>query len=371
MSAKEIFSGTLAFCWLNLALGMAAVLISAFLFVVLVLGFGALLGVGSGGWMLFVWLVLTGAARYALVRYLGRRLQAGYVGVIAVAYQTGTLPGDPVEAGKNLVMQRFGTFNGYVAVDRLVSGSIWQLQRVLRKTANLLDFAPRNESLARALELFLNAYIGYVKNCCLGLTFLMGYQSAYKSAADGVAIYWQNAKRLLKNAVKTAAAAVGLTAACCLAFFLLLRLPLRLMELSGSWSFAAFVLALLAAWAVKNALIDSWVLVKTMPVYLESASKTPLSYDLYGKLCSLSPRFQELLRRGAPPQPAAPQQAYWAQQAYQQQAYYRQPYAQQTVSQAHAQPSAFPVICPVCGNRIEPGKRFCAVCGNQLYPPGA
>ncbi len=219
MSAKEIFSGTMVFCWLKLALGMAAVLISAFFFVVLVLGIGALLGVGS--------------------------------------------------------------------------------------------------------------------------------------------------------AVKAAAAAVGLTAACCLAFFLLLRLPLRLMELSGSWSFAAFVLALLAAWAVKDALIDSWVLVKTMPVYLESASKTPLSYDLYGKLCSLSPRFQELLRRGAPPQPAAPQQAYWAQQAYQPQAYYRQPYAQQTVSQAHAQPSAFPVICPVCGNRIEPGKRFCAVCGNQLYPPGA
>ena len=49
MSAKEIFSGTMVFCWLNLALGMAAVLISAFLFVVLVLGFGALLGVGSGG----------------------------------------------------------------------------------------------------------------------------------------------------------------------------------------------------------------------------------------------------------------------------------------------------------------------------------
>ena len=47
--------------------------------------------------------------------------------------------------------------------------------------------------------MFLDISLGYVDECCLGYTFYHPAQNPYKSAADGVIIYFQNWKTLLKG----------------------------------------------------------------------------------------------------------------------------------------------------------------------------
>ena len=45
--------------------------------------------------------------------------------------------------------------------------------------------------------------LGYIDECCLGYTFYKKDEGAFKSSCDGVAIYFQNIKHLLKSALVT------------------------------------------------------------------------------------------------------------------------------------------------------------------------
>ena len=51
--------------------------------------------------------------------------------------------------------------------------------------------------------MFLDISLGYVDECCLGYTFAHPEQNAYKSAADGVVIYFKNWKTLVERRAKT------------------------------------------------------------------------------------------------------------------------------------------------------------------------
>ncbi len=79
--------------------------------------------------MFFIWLGLIGVVNFFLNHYIGYLVKAGYVAVIAMAYQTGYVPAKPFEMGKTMVKERFGTSNGYFDLYKLVSGSIKQLKR--------------------------------------------------------------------------------------------------------------------------------------------------------------------------------------------------------------------------------------------------
>ena len=46
--------------------------------------------------------------------------------------------------------------------------------------------------------MFLDIFLGYVDECCLGYTFAHPEQNAYKLAADGVVIYFKNWKKNMK-----------------------------------------------------------------------------------------------------------------------------------------------------------------------------
>ena len=143
--------------------------------------------------MFFIWLGLIGVVNFFLNHYIGYLVKAGHVAVIAMAYQTGYVPAKPFEMGKTMVKERFGTSNVYFALDKLVAGSIKQLQRTLgRVTDSLLGALPGADGIKSLTNMFLDISLGYVDECCLGYTFYHPAQNPYKSAADGVIIYFQN-----------------------------------------------------------------------------------------------------------------------------------------------------------------------------------
>lgn len=130
--------------------------------------------------------------------------------------------------------------------------------------------------------------------CCLGYTFLKTEDNAFKAGCDGVVIYFQNAKKLLKNAAGTALVVL-------VAMFVAWLVPLLiLVPVCGALNIptvVAVILAVMISAVIRSAFIDSYMLVKTMKSYMEVAPTTEISMDLYGKLCKLSGKFKQLFNK--------------------------------------------------------------------------
>jgi len=351
MKSSEIFSKTLPFAWAKLLLGLMTVLISAVILAVL-MGIWWLFGKNEGVLtvMIFIWLGVTGIVNFILNNYIGYLLKAGHVAVITEAVVSGSVPNNQVEYGKQMVKDRFLTSNVYFMLDKLVAGAVRQLQRVIQKIGNMGGFVPGMNYVTNIVNMFISIALGYVDECCLGYTFLKKEQGAFKSAADGVVIYWQNWKKLLKDAAKTTLMVVIFVVVITLVLFLLFGGVFRLLGLDGTAGkivgFAGLLLALFIAWAVKKAFIDSYILVNMVASYMEVAPSTQITFDLYGKLCGLSSKFKELFNKGQ--QEPAPV------------------YAAAEAGTAAIPASEKPIFCGECGTKNPKGTKFCGNCGKLL-----
>ncbi|MCH5270650.1 MAG: hypothetical protein J1E83_07845 [Lachnospiraceae bacterium] len=294
MKTKDVYFKTMIFVWLKLALGGAMFLISLILLAIC-LGLGSL---GSGDGIIiafFIWLILV-AAMYGIVnRYVGYMLKAGHVAMVTTAVTTGTLPENQLQAATAMIKERFVTANVYFVVDRLVSGAVSQLQRGLQKIDDLLGKIPGVSLIVSFAQLFVQIALGYVDECCLGYTFLHREQSAFKSAADGVVIYFQNWKKLLKDAAIMALIVMGVSFLTWLLPFLLFTAIFAAFGIH--WVFALIIGVIISA-VIKSAFIDSWMMVKMMVSYMEVAPTTQITFDLYDKLCKLSGKFKSLFEKG-------------------------------------------------------------------------
>ena len=405
MKTKDIYLGTMKFVWLKLGLGAAVTVVSIILLALCML-IGSAFG-GVGLYILFlVWLALTGVIYKVCMYYFGYMIKAGHVAVIASAVTTGVLPENQFEYGKQMVQSRFAASNVYFVVDRLVSGAVRQLQKAVGKIGGALDAIPGMSQITSILQTFIGIALGYVDECCLGYCFLKSEQSAFQASCDGVVIYFQNVKKLLKDAaVTTLIVILGTLAAWVIPFGLITVL----FRAIGWNMIAGVLLALIIAIVIKSAFIDSWMLVKMMVSYMEVAPSTQITFDLYDKLCGLSSKFKDLFGRARAEGPMqsnpAPAMAGGAQSygnaygqpqnhtygqpiqpqnqnnPYGQAAQAQNPMSGQTAqaqNNAYAQPAqprnvgggqtsgGAPRFCPQCGQAIAAGAAFCNKCGARL-----
>jgi len=375
MTAKQLFNKTRPFCMAKLALGGATVLLSLILFAIL-MGIGWLFGDGGLAVTFIIWIGGIGVIRLVLMHYFGYLVKAGHIAVIAETMKTGRVPSNQVNYGKQLVTERFATSNIYFAVDKLVTGAVKQIQGGIEKLGNKLDFVPGMGAVTGVAKFFTSISLGYIDECCFGWTFYNPQQGACKSAADGVVIYAQNWKVLLKDAAKTMAKTIGLTILIALLIFVPVGLICKLLKVSG---FAAFIIVCLIAWVVKFAFMDSYIMCQMMVSYMQVAPTTVITFDLYSKLCRLSSKFKELFQKG---QAEDPQTAYTAANTYSTPAR-----AGYTPSGTESRPvrtgyapartgtiptptrkdtAPRPIFCSNCGTKSEPGTRFCGNCGSPI-----
>ena len=391
MKAGQLFRKTMPFCMAKLLLGGAMVLILGILLAICC-GIGWLFGDTGLVIGFLIWCGCISAVRFVVMHYFGYLVKAGHIAVIAEAATTGQVPANQVKYGMNQVKQRFATANIYFAVDKLVSGAVKQIQKGIEKVSNFLDFIPGMDKVASLAKWFVELSLGYIDECCLGYTFYKAEQGAFQSACDGVVIYAQNIKHLLKNAAKTMLKLVLASLATLLVVFIPVGLLFRVMQWSG---FIAFVLACLIAWVVKFAFLDSFILCQTMAGYMEVAPTTQITFDLYSKLSGMSKSFRELWEKGQAegPQPAYAAPAYGAAPTYEAApnygaapAYEATPtyeaapnygYSQEYTAapayetstpapEAYAQNTSGSKFCGQCGARIENGSSFCGSCGAKL-----
>ncbi len=298
MKANEVFRKTIKFVWLKLALGGCAIAFSIVLGLIL-LGISALDKNGVVGvYALMIWFCLSVAAVGISQYYLGYLLKAGHIAVVTSLVTKGSLPENPFEYGVGMVKKKFATAAAYFAVDRLVSGAVKQINSGLDIVGNILGKIPGMDSVVSFAKSFVNIALGNVDECCLAYTFYHEEQSAFKSAADGVVIYFQNWKVILKNALKTALIDFIVSAIAGLLLLLAMMGILNIMGLPGfGVFFVAFMLTMMIVLIVKSAVMDSYTMVCMVCSYMQVAPSTEITFDLYDKLCNLSLKFKNLFQR--------------------------------------------------------------------------
>lgn len=305
MKTKDIYLKTMPFVWLKLAMGAAITLVSVIILAIF-MGIGYACGGTVMAIMLALWMIATGGIYKFAMYYVGYMLKAGHVAVIAKAVTTGQIPENQFEYGKQMVASRFATANVYFVVDRLVSGAVSQLQKLVGKVGNALDVIPGMSNITSILQTFIGIALGYVDECCLGYCFINEKEGAFKASCDGVVIYYQNIKKLLKDAAVTTLVVVVSTF---IAWFVPFIFFVGIFKVLHWNMIAAVVLAFIVALAIKTAFIDSYMLVKMMVSYMEVAPSTEITYDLYDKLCKISNKFKKLFNKAKEEGPFSTQPA--------------------------------------------------------------
>ena len=347
MKPGEIFTKTMPFCWAKLFLGLITVVASILLFAVL-MGIAWLFNSGGVGFFMFlIWIIGTSVVHYVVNHYLGYLVKAGHVAVITEAVVAGRVPGNQVSYGKEQVKDRFATSNVYFLLDRLVGGAVKQLQNCFERLGGGLGkLVPGMGALVSVGKMFIGIALGYIDECCLGYTFYKKEQGAFKSATDGVVIYAQNWKKLLKDAAVTTAVVVVSVITVTLVCFLVFGVFARLLGVGEMGALVAFALACFTAFVVKKAFIDSYMMIKMMVSYMQEAPATVITFDLYNSLCGMSARFKELFTKAQ---------------------------SEGTMPNAAASPSSDapatndkPVFCGECGAKNKTGTKFCGECGQVI-----
>lgn len=298
MKANEVFQKTMNFVWMKLALGGCAIAFSIVLGL-LMLGISAMDKNGvMSVYALMIWIVLSIAALGISQHYLGYLVKAGHIAVVTHLVTTGNLPENSFEYGSGMVKKKFATAAAYFAVDRLVSGAVKQINGGLDIVGNVLSKIPGMDSVVSFAKSFVNIALGNVDECCLAYTFLREEQSAFKSAADGVVIYFQNWKTILKDALKTAFVALILSAVAWLILMVIVVAILSALGMPGFNVFCvAFILAVMIVFIVKSSVMDSYTMVCMVCSYLQVAPSTEITFDLYDRLCKLSSQFKNLFQK--------------------------------------------------------------------------
>lgn len=364
MKASEIYFKTMKFVWMKFGLGLLFAIISIII-MCLSIFLGSLFGEFGMMMFLIIGIAGVGVANSIINSWMGYLVKAGHVAIITEAVTTGEIPENQFEVAKNMVISRFGASNVYFVVDRLVSGAVKQLQRAMEKIGNVFSNIPGVSNAMQVVNLFIGIVLGYVDECCLGYVFHKKEEGAFKSSMDGVVIYFQNYKKILKDAAITTVTVLLTSFAIWLVFFIAFGMLFKIMDISG---IIAFIVAVFLTIPIEKAFVNSWILVKMMVSYMEVAPSTEITFDLYGKLCGLSSKFKELFNKAKEETPelagVVPQAAATGVPGGFGMNFINN--IQQPQYQAPQQQTTQVRYCANCGTQLQGNGQFCSNCGSSV-----
>src|SRR5690625_4194120 len=245
----------------------------AFVFLGIMVGIGFLLvnmfGESSGAFliiMLFAFLVVYGGLKY-LERYFLYMVKIGHVSVIVELLRTGEIPEGKGQVAyeKDQVVKNFGTSNVAFVLDKMVHGAVRQIQRWIMRIGNVFSFIPGSQNIIGIINTIMSVALNYIDEAVMSYVFLQKSkekdETVWKSTSDGVVLYAQSWKGLLKAATGS----VVFIYAFNIIVFLIFVFPLIMIasvfsagtpELGYFLGFIAVVLAYVLTTVLKRALID-------------------------------------------------------------------------------------------------------------------
>jgi hypothetical protein len=235
-------------------------------------------------------------AVYWIREYILYVLKAGHIAVMVHLIDGHDVPDGQgqIAYAKEVVTQRFAEANILFVVDQLVKGAIRAITGLIGGIAAFLPI-PGLSGLVSFFNTIIRLSLTYVDEIILGYNIRINSNSPFETARQGVVLYAQNGKHMVKNAVWLAVIMWGVS----LVIFLLMLAPAAaiLWVMPGQLAGWAFVLAIVFAWAFKAAFIEPFAIASLMQVYFDAIEGQTPNPEWDRHLAEASSKFKELRDR--------------------------------------------------------------------------
>ncbi len=312
---------------------------------------GALLAPASfwraGAWIGFgIGASASSVAVYFLREYFLYLVKAGHIAVLVELMEGRSLPKGKGQLAyaKDIVSNRFVEASAFFALDQIITGILGVVNKVL---VGLGSFIPGMDGVMSIVGKVLRVSLTFADEVILALSFRTASTDVWRTSRDGVVLYAQNYKNILKNAFFLAILNYLLV----IGFFLLAWGPAVWMAnlMPGDASgIVVFIVALLLVYSLKKAVIEPLLMTALMQVYFQAIAGQMPNPAWVAKLEGISQKFAEMKSHFVGAEASGPQALYSqtsSPQASYQEAWYPQAHPQGSYPQAYPQgsyPQAYP-----------------------------
>ncbi len=259
----------------------------------------------TGAWVGFaIGSVASGTVVYFVREYFLYLVKAGHIAVLVELMEGRSLPKGKgqLRYAKEIVAERFVEASAFFVLDQVISGILAVVNRVL---VGLGSFIPGLDGAMAFVGRVLRVSLTFADEVILALSFRTKSNDVWRTSRDGVVLYAQNYKNILKNAFFLAM----LNYALIFVFFLVAWAPASwiagLMPGTGS-AILSFIVTVLLVYSIKKALIEPLLMTALMQVYfraIEGQVPTPAWTE---KLDGLSEKFRAMQEKFVGPASSAP-----------------------------------------------------------------
>ncbi|ESX19573.1 MULTISPECIES: hypothetical protein [unclassified Mesorhizobium] len=232
-------------------------------------------------------------ALYWIREYILYVVKAGHIAVMVHLIDGREIPNgqDQIAYAKDVVKERFAEANILFVLDQLVKGAIRAITGLIGGIAAFLPI-PGLGGLVAFINTVIRLSLTYVDEIILGYNIRINSSSPFETARQGVVLYAQNGKTMVKNAVWLAVIMWGVS----FVIFLLMLAPAAAIMwfIPGQLGGWAFVLAILLAWAFKAAFIEPFAIACLMQVYFKTIEGQVPNAEWDQRLAEASSKFREL-----------------------------------------------------------------------------
>ncbi|MGX5840724.1 hypothetical protein ACWGTI_08390 [Mesorhizobium sp. ArgA1] len=232
-------------------------------------------------------------ALYWIREYILYVVKAGHIAVMVHLIDGRDVPNgqDQIAYAKDVVKERFAEANILFVLDQLVKGAIRAITGLIGGIAAFLPI-PGLGGLVSFINTVIRLSLTYVDEIILGYNIRINSSSPFETARQGVVLYAQNGKTMVKNAVWLAVIMWGVS----FVIFLLMLAPAAAIMwfIPGQLGGWAFVLAILLAWAFKAAFIEPFAIACLMQLYFKTIEGQVPNAEWDRRLVEASSKFKEL-----------------------------------------------------------------------------
>ena len=232
-------------------------------------------------------------ALYWIREYILYVVKAGHIAVMVHLIDGRDIPNgqDQIAYAKDVVKERFAEANILFVVDQLVKGAIRAVTGLIGGIAAFLPI-PGLSGLVSFINTVIRMSLTYVDEIILGYNIRINSTSPFETARQGIVLYAQNGKTMVKNAIWLSVIMWGVS----FVIFLLMLAPAGaiLWFMPGQLAGWAFVLAIVFAWAFKAAFIEPFAIASLMQVYFSTIEGQVPNPEWDRRLSEASSKFREL-----------------------------------------------------------------------------
>ncbi|MEE9315078.1 MAG: hypothetical protein V3V02_10560 [Rhizobiaceae bacterium] len=232
-------------------------------------------------------------AVYWIREYILYIVKAGHIAVMVRLIDGEEIPGGQgqIAYAKTIVTERFSEASVLFGVDQVIKGIIKVITGLIGGVGMILPI-PGVQGLLKFVNTIVRISLTYVDEIILGYNMRINSQNPYQTSQDGVVLYAQNAKSMIKNAIWLS---VFLWIFSAIIFILMLAPAGAILYFfPGQMGGFAFVLALVFAWAFKAAILEPFAVAALMSVYFEKIEGQVPDAEWSAKLAGASNKFVEL-----------------------------------------------------------------------------